>query len=132
MRPPNNKIKDLHLIGRSLDEFIPQLQQELQELNPNCCLLLGNTALEVMTGNKGIEKYRGSILHSKFGYKCVASLHPASLLHQEGEGLKLWRDIGLIKHDIARAVKQSDFPEIREQRKTLEIARNSLDKYIDF
>lgn len=130
VRPPNNKIKDLNLIGHSIEEFIPQLVLELNELNPNCILAVGNTALEVLTGNKGIEKYRGSILHSKLtNHKIVASLHPASLLHEAGEGMKSWKDLALIRHDIKRAVEQSAFPEIRSPARTLEIARNSLDVY---
>ena len=137
IRPPNNKLKDLHLIGRSLAEFIPQLENELTTLQPNCVLLLGNTALEILTGNKRIESFRGSILRTKLGFKAVASLHPASLLHAEGEGMKSWRDLVLIKHDIKRAVLQSAFPEINSTDRTLQIARNSqevyrfLDRYSD-
>jgi DNA polymerase len=128
VRPPNNNINSLHLIGRSIDEFIPQLIEEINVLNPNCILALGNTALEVLTGNKGIEKYRGSILSSKYNKKIVASLHPASLFHQEGE-MKSWKELTLIKHDIKRAVEQSKFPEILSTNRTLELARNSIDLY---
>ena len=129
-RPPNNKIKDLHLIGHKIEEYIPQLVQEINTINPNCILVIGNTALEVLTGHKGIEKYRGSILPSKItSHKCVATIHPASLLHSEGEAMRSWRDLSLIKNDISRAAEQSLFPEIRSPARTLQIARNSSDVY---
>src|SRR5208337_4026136 len=127
VRPPNNKIKDLHLIGRSIEEFIPQLIEEINELSPNCILAVGNTALKVLTGEYGIEKFRGSILPSQYGPKVVASIHPASLLHEAGEGMAKWRDLALIKHDVARAIEQSQFPEIRAPARSLQIARNSSD-----
>jgi uracil-DNA glycosylase family 4 len=131
VRPPGNDLKKLHLLGHTIEEFIPQLYQEIAELNPNCILAVGNTALEVLTGFKGIEKYRGSILHSsRTGKKVVATIHPAALLHsKEGDGKSSWRDFVLIKHDIKRAVEQSEFPEIRSTARTLEIARNSLEVY---
>jgi uracil-DNA glycosylase family 4 len=133
IRPPNNKIKDLHLIGRSLEEFLPQLQQELNELKPNVVLALGNTALTTLTGNKGIEKYRGSILHSHMGpFKVIPSIHPAALLHSDtthGEAMKSWKELVYIKHDAARAVRESAFPEFKLPSRTLQIARNSGDVY---
>lgn len=129
-RLPGNKIKDLHLIGRNIEEFIPQLVQELNELNPNCVLALGDTALEVLTGFTGIEKYRGSILNGRLtNHKIVAALHPASLLRDENKGASKWRDLALIKIDVGRAKEQSKFPEIRIKGRTLEIAHNSRDVY---
>src|SRR5258708_38636292 len=62
VRPPGNNIEALHLIGKSINDFIPQLQEEIRQINPNAIIALGNTALTTLTGFKGIEKYRGSIL----------------------------------------------------------------------
>jgi|HubBroStandDraft_2_1064218.scaffolds.fasta_scaffold03149_9 uracil-DNA glycosylase family 4 len=131
VRPPYNKIKDLHLIGRSIEEFIPQLVDELNNLDElNCILAVGSTALEYLTGNKGIKNFRGSILPCRLTkHKVVATLHPAMLLHDSGESMLSWKEIALIKHDIKRAAEQSLFPEIRSPSRTLEIARNSLDVY---
>jgi len=128
VRPPNNKIKDLNLIGYSLEQFIPELIDELNLLNPNCLLLVGNTALEALTKCNGIESYRGSILQShNTKFKCVATLHPASLLHDgDGGNAAKWSDLALIKHDVSRAAQQSNFPEIILPRRHLEICRNSL------
>src|ERR1039458_3275504 len=62
IRPPGNNIEALHILGKSINDFIPQLQAELEALKPNAILALGNTALTALTGYHGIEKYRGSIL----------------------------------------------------------------------
>src|ERR1035438_1673849 len=42
IRPPNNDISKLKDIGHSIEEFIPQLWLELEQINPNCILALGN------------------------------------------------------------------------------------------
>jgi DNA polymerase len=128
IRPPQNKIKDLPLLGKTLDDFIPQLHEEIRQINPNCILALGNTALEALTGFRGIEKFRGSILQSNFGpYKVVATLHPASILHGEMDGkMKSWKDLTYIQWDVTRAISQSKFPDIRTPKRHLMVCNNSL------
>src|SRR6266853_3231645 len=44
IRPPDNNIKLLHRLGMKLDDFIPQLWDEINTLKPNCILAFGNTA----------------------------------------------------------------------------------------
>jgi uracil-DNA glycosylase family 4 len=128
VRPPNNKIQDLHLIGHSIEEFLPQLWQELEQINPYCILALGGTALAALTGKKGIEKYRGSILLcSKTNQKLVSTLHPASLLHEDGGKLQPWKHLSWIKHDVIRAYEQSLFREYRPPDRLLRIATSSVD-----
>jgi DNA polymerase len=128
VRPPGNNIDSLHLIGRSIDEFIPQLRTEIEKLQPNCILALGNTALTALTGYHGIEKYRGSILPCSLAQgKVVPSIHPASLLHAEGDSsLRSWKDLTFIKWDFARAIKQSQFSEYNPPRRNLIVARDAL------
>lgn len=74
VRPPDNNIKLLHRLGVKIDDFIPQLWDEINSLRPNCILAFGNTALTALTGitvrakkgeeSGGIKLYRGSILQS--------------------------------------------------------------------
>jgi uracil-DNA glycosylase family 4 len=136
IRPPNNKIKDLQLLGKTIAEFIPQLHAEINGIQPNCILAFGATALEALTGYRGIEKYRGSILQSNFGpYKVVATLHPASILHGEAEGkMRSWKDLTYIKWDAARAVHQSKFPELKLPQRNLMVCRNAqmLYRFLEF
>lgn len=127
VRPPRNDIKALPALGVTIDDFLPQLQEEMNQLQPNCILAFGNTALTALTGKKGIEKYRGSILQCRFGpYKVVPTLHPASILHGEMDGkMKSWKDMTYIQWDVSRAIKQSKFPELDLPRRHLQVCRNS-------
>jgi uracil-DNA glycosylase len=129
VRPPNNNIDNLKLIGRKIDDFIPQLQEEIRQLNPNAIIAFGNTALTALTGLHGIEKYRGSILPCNFHTtKIIPTIHPASLLHSEGEEGKLrsWKDLTYVKWDVKRAIEQSKFPEYNPPRRNLIVARDAL------
>jgi DNA polymerase len=129
VRPPHNDIDKLDLIGKKIEDFLPQLYDEILEINPNCILAIGDVALKYITGFKGIKKYRGSILScSKTGHKSIPTLHPASLLHGESK-IASWKELQYIKHDFQRAVEQSSFPEIRLPERNLWVARNSLDVY---
>jgi uracil-DNA glycosylase family 4 len=128
IRPPGNNINALHVLGKSINDFIPQLQLELDALKPNAVLALGNTALTALTGEHGIEKYRGSILPCTLSPgKVIPTLHPASLLHAEGDSsIRSWKDLTFIKWDFARAIKQSQFPEYNPPRRNLIVARDAL------
>src|ERR1035441_589420 len=128
LRPPGNNINALHVLGKSINDFIPQLQLELDALKPNAVLALGNTALTALTGEHGIEKYRGSILPCTLSPgKVIPTLHPASLLHAEGDSsIRSWKDLTFIKWDFARAIKQSQFPEYNPPRRNLIVARDAL------
>lgn len=127
IRPPGNDLSKLNLIGRSIEEFLPQLFEEILSINPNCILAIGDTALQYITGFKGIKKYRGSILSAqKTGHKVVSTLHPASLLHGDSKMLS-WKDLSVIQHDFNKAVEQSAYADIRLPQRNLWVARNSLD-----
>lgn len=130
VRPPGNQIKLLKTIGYELSDFIPQLWEEINAIKPNCILAFGGTALTALTGMDGIEKYRGSILQSCYAStKVVPTIHPAALLHSETEGMHSWKDLTYIKWDVIRAVKQSQFPELRAPERNLITCRNNLDLY---
>src|SRR5579859_1649349 len=58
VRPPQNNLKKLGMIGHTIEEFIPQLLEEIQVINPNVIFGLGNLPLETLTGMKGIMNYR--------------------------------------------------------------------------
>ena len=128
IRPPGNNIDSLHILGKNISDFIPQLQLEIDVLKPNAILALGNTALTALTGYHGIEKYRGSILScSLTSGKVISSIHPASLLHAEGDSsLRSWKDLTFIKWDFKRAIYQSQFSEYNPPRRNLIVARDAL------
>ncbi|MBU2051198.1 MAG: hypothetical protein KKH61_19795, partial [Gammaproteobacteria bacterium] len=62
VRPPDNKINRLGELGLSISDFIPYLQEELSVVNPTAILALGQHALEALTSEHGITKWRGSTL----------------------------------------------------------------------
>jgi uracil-DNA glycosylase family 4 len=133
-RPPNNDFKRLHEIGITLQESIDNLWIEIRSVKPNCILALGEKALLATTNKQGINNYRGSILLSKDkNSKVVPTFHPSNLIYQR----KRKGSAGLFKYawkyvmiaDMKRALEQSRFPEYNPPRRTLKIARNSLDLY---
>lgn len=94
------------LTGRSI------LAKELEDLKPNVAVALGDEALFALTGQRGITKWRGSILPSTLvpGVKVVPSLHPAWILR--GQFQHFWSLVG----DLGRAQEQSHFPDIRRRQ----------------
>jgi uracil-DNA glycosylase family 4 len=134
-RPPNNDLKRLHEIDHTFNEGMDQLWQEINAINPNGILPVGQTALRYLTGKDKIDKWRGSILESVRGYpKCIPTIHPARLLHSMGgdgnrQGALPYHVRLFIQHDILRAVKESAYPEMRLPDRILEIANSSLTLY---
>lgn len=139
-RPPNNNLKKLSEIGHSIEEGIPQLWQEIGEINPNVVLALGNLSLKALTGKgtgfSGILNYRGSILPSlNLDSKVVATIHPAAFLHDAGESkgaMKYWMR-HIVKFDLIRLQEQSLFKKYSPPVRNLEIAKNhiSLGRFFD-
>lgn len=132
IRPPGNDIRALSALGRTIEDFLPQLWEELDTLKPNCILAIGNTALKYLTGLVGIEKYRGSIVTAKNGIKTVGTIHPASLLHAESEGMSSWKDLTYIQWDFNRAVNQASSPRYDPPRRDLQVCKSvlQLDRFL--
>lgn len=132
VRPPGNDIKALHVLGKSIEEFMPQVWNELQALQPNCILAVGGTALKYLTGYDGIQKYRGSIVQSKNGMKTVSTIHPASLMHAESSGMSSWKDTVFIQWDFNRAVEESRTKDFDPPRRNLQICKSilQLDRFL--
>jgi uracil-DNA glycosylase family 4 len=115
--------------GINYEEQIDDLRREIQTINPNCILALGNTALHALTGKQPLRDYRGSILSTWLGKKLVSTYHPAHFLHQEkSESAAYWEKQVAI-FDFKRAWEQAQFPEINLPSRNLHIARNSSDVY---
>ncbi len=93
-------------------EFEPELERlanELIDIDPNLIVCLGNTPLWALTGKTGVSKLRGTTglsTHCASGFKLLSTYHPAAVLRQ-------WelRPIAVI--DLAKARRESEFPEVR-------------------
>ena len=109
--------------GIDLDIQIYDLRNELLTIKPNVIIALGGSALWALTGKVGIQKWRGSKLLA-FGMKCIPSLHPAHILHQEGEATGYWQKQVLL-FDLKRAFQESFSSELKLPSRTLQIINNS-------
>jgi DNA polymerase I-like protein with 3'-5' exonuclease and polymerase domains/uracil-DNA glycosylase len=131
--PPNAKkgrkipfgirAKQLHGDG-FLETQISELQNELNQLKPNCILAFGSGALYALKGTDKIKQYRGSILLG-MGRKFIATYNPSQLswgseTPPEFDGYK-YRAIMMC--DAKRANKESQYPEINRPQRLLEICR---------
>lgn len=131
-RPPENSIKRLSEIGHTIEEYIPQLWEEIEAIDPNCILVLGNLALNHVCGLDGIMNYRGSILRTKDNrWKVVATFHPARLFpkYQGDKGNLPWKWRSVLRLDYARAVQESKTKTYDVPKRTIELAKNSVDVY---
>jgi len=134
IRPPDNVIERLSELGKTVDDFIPILFNEINAIQPNAILALGDLALRTLTGKTGIVKYRGSVLESINGYpKIIPSIHPANLLEHRHEGMFHWKDKVYIQLDFNRAVKESEFKEFKLPQRNLWVCKHSYDliKFIE-
>lgn len=129
VRPPNDKLERLNEYGKTLDEFITILWNEISAIKPNSILTLGEVPLKTLTGKFGIKSYRGSILPSTRGYpKVIPSIHPGSLLEHKGDGMWKWRDKTYFQLDFNKAVRESEFQDFRSiPKRNLWVCKHSYD-----
>ncbi len=123
-RCPGDDIENASLTGHTIEEGIHDLWQEIDAIKPNCILALGNLALTTLTGKDGITKWRGSILPAVHGgYKVVATFHPAKLFKRQTR----YSEKAYIQADFARAVVESQRPELDLPNRTLQVIRSSYE-----
>jgi DNA polymerase I len=134
-RPPGNDFKRIGELGISLESSIDSLRQELETLNPNVLVPLGNNALFAITGKQKISKYRGSVLLANFGnFKCVPTIHPSFLLRAEAwekkeegnadnEGSEI--SVQIVVADLAKALRESKNRELVTIPRKLEIIKSA-------
>ena len=128
---PDNEFKKYKEIGLSLEDAMVDLNQEINDIKPNCILGLGDPVLYSLMhysgSNNGINVWRGSILNYN-GIKTIFTWHPAHELHSEAEAKtwKYWQKY-VRKFDIKRAVEQSLFKEFDLPQRLLHVARSSSD-----
>ena len=60
--------------------YIETLKRELEKVDCNVIIALGNIPLYVLTGERSVTKWRGSILECTLipGKKVVACIHPSA------------------------------------------------------
>lgn len=118
VRPQQNDIETFSWDSHEIQSGLAQLAHDLGVFQPHCILLLGRTAFRAFRPDLcyptkdgehiPLSNWRGSIFRSTAvgDYKCVAAFHPADVLRIAG-------DMPYLKFDVARAKRQSAFPELR-------------------
>lgn len=91
-RPPENDLKRLSEYGISLEDCRVWAKSELRDINPNCILALGGTALSTLADHASdITPWRGSILEWE-GRKVIGTFHPAYILRLPDKTAKKERE----------------------------------------
>ncbi|HEX6824750.1 MAG TPA: DNA polymerase [Nitrospiraceae bacterium] len=113
-------------VSAQIAEGIRDLEGEIQRLKPNVIIALGEFALWVLTGKKGIGNHRGSILPCTLvpGFKVVPTYRPSYVFKAYDERIDVIADLG-------RALNESRYPEIRKPGWVFHLAP-SLTEALDF
>lgn len=132
-RPEANKIENFCVKGRPKDypltflrpgfyvmpellSELDRLREELDRLQPNLVIALGNTPLWAMCQLAGITKVRGTVMYSTLrqGQKVIPTFHPAGILRN-------WSNRVVAVGDLTKAAREAAFPEIRRISRTIMI-----------
>lgn len=122
---PNKKIKALAIENvRKLENWDQIFKNELDHLNPNVILSMGELALQNLTEEKVISKWRGSILHlhPRFGHpnvKVVPVHSPREIWEQNSV------PVVYTQWDCGKAVRMMEFNERYSPKETIWIAENA-------
>ena len=110
---------------------VKQIAKEIDAINPNVIFALGDIAISVLAGVKGIINYRGSILRCQYGNgkKIVAGIHPARFFLGRSEPPLPWNWKAFCQLDYNKVGRESQTPKIHLPERLLTIARHSIDVY---
>lgn len=117
-RPPENRTPTKTELRTCADEY---LRAELEAVDPEYVLLLGNSPLSVLTGKSGITKQRGNC----FGRDPVffAAFHPAYVLRQPQHTELFRADLNRFARLIAGQPSQAEKTRVRIVRSVTGLRR---------
>lgn len=130
IKPPGNKIESFcgprehgihgypsllpgRYVSRMYQPELVRLSKELDNVNPNVVVCLGNTACWAMLGKTRIGKLRGIVqysTHTVADYKVLPTYHPAAIFRQWG-----LRAVTVI--DLMKAKRESEYRGIRRPKR---------------
>ena len=91
-RPPKGGLPKGDKLEKIYESCWSYLEYELQEVDPKVILILGGSALLMLTGIKFITKQEGMEVETIYeGAKTIACLHPAYVLHSPGREANIAR-----------------------------------------
>lgn len=136
-RPKNNDMSLFITFGKNkvqlspaIKDYIDFLYAEINRINPNVVVAIGNIAMFALTGKQSITKWRGSILPGVKeikGRKVVPCIHPSAALRQ-------YLYTYAILSDLKKALVQSEFPELKypERKYILDPGYTNAMEYLSY
>ncbi|MBQ0012556.1 MAG: uracil-DNA glycosylase [Clostridiales bacterium] len=93
-RPPENRVPT----ETEASACKPLLATQILITKPKIIVLLGKTAYTLFTGDKSAKmtEIRGRFIE-KNGYLIMPTFHPAYILRNNNERVKLWQDIDIVR-----------------------------------
>ena len=89
IRPPDNRDPK----SDEIEAWAPLLEQEIEEVQPDVIVTLGNFASKYMLDtSKGISKIHGRVF-TREGQKIMPVYHPAATLYDRSKGPELEKDL---------------------------------------
>jgi len=104
VRPAENKFKNLpeDLVASETQHLL----EDIKKTSPRVILCLGNEPFSVLTGERDISKWRGSVLwNSTYNCKVIPTYHPAF-------ALRTWEVVPLMRFDLKRTEKELSTPNL--------------------
>lgn len=130
VRPPNNQIGRFKPDGVEFTKGRAALRKDLEAFQPNLCVLLGNTPLKEAGINRQSLSFRGGLFRCQetsspfYGFKCLATLHPAAVA-------RMWSWWPLLQFDLQRAADQGTSPDLNLPKRIFH-TNPSTNKLLDF
>ncbi len=128
VRPPHNNIKRFSENSWQIENGKARLRKDLETVQPNVVVLLGEAAIKAAgLRHLSTTEARGTLFvcndpeSPMFGFKCLASLHPAACLHaqrrnaaggEEGDTPGSVSLLPLLLFDLKRGRKEANAPEL--------------------
>ena len=95
-RPPNNRTP----LKEEAEACLDYLRAQVMFIKPQIIVLLGNTALKNILGERyGITSARGKWIEKK-GILYMPTFHPAALLRDESKKIYFWEDLKKVMEKI--------------------------------
>ena len=104
---------------------LDRLADEIDYVNPNLIVAMGNTAAWAMLGKTAISRIRGTVqmsTHTVTGYKVLPTYHPAAIFRQ-------WSLRPVAVMDLIKAKREAEFPDIQLPKRQIWINPTLEDIY---
>lgn len=102
---------------------LDRLAGDLNRLDSNLVIALGNTPLWALCGTSGVSNIRGTTrlsTHTVADFKVLATFHPAAVLRQ-------WELRPVTIADLMKAPREAEYPEVRRPQREIHIPEEPAD-----